>query len=179
VVCHGENGRADTEAARVLDPPPRKFADPVEMARVDDGRMYLAIKVGRSGTAMASWSHLLSPEEIIDVMRYVRTLVPPLPAGMTQTDLDVEVGRRIYSQYCVACHGEKGDGKTQLGRTLAPRPRDFTDSRAMKAIADKDLARAIMEGRPGTAMAPWRGVLNHEDVRRVILYIRARFQKGA
>lgn len=179
VVCHGEDGRADTEAAKVLDPPPRKFADPVEMARVDDGRMYLAIKVGRSGTAMASWAHLLSPEEIIDVMRYVRTLVRPLPAGMTQTDLDVEVGRRIYSQYCVACHGEKGDGKTQLGRTLAPRPRDFTHTRAMKAISDKELARAIMEGRPGTAMAPWRGVLNSEDIRRVILYIRTHFQQGA
>ena len=179
VVCHGEDGRADTEAAKVLHPPPRNFADPVEMARVDDGRMYLAIKVGRSGTAMASWAHLLTPEEIIDVMRYVRTLVRPLPAGMTAADLDLEVGRRIYGQYCLSCHGEKGDGQTQLGRTLDPRPRDFSDSRAMTAIADKDLARGVMDGRPGTAMAPWRGVLNPEDVRRVILYIRARFQKGA
>ncbi len=128
---------------------------------------------------MASWAHLLTPEEIIDVMRYVRTLVRPLPAGMTAADLDLEVGRRIYGQYCLSCHGEKGDGQTQLGRTLDPRPRDFSDSRAMTAIADKDLARGVMDGRPGTAMAPWRGVLNPEDVRRVILYIRARFQKGA
>lgn len=178
VVCHGEDGRADTEAAKVLDPPPRKFADPIEMARVDDGRMYLAIKLGVRGTAMASWEHLLGPAEIIDVMRYIRTLVQPRPAGMTQTDLDLAVGRQIYEKRCAACHGDKGNGQSRLGRNLVPRPRDFTDAQRMAALSDKDLARAITQGRPGTAMAPWRGLLNTEDVRRVILFIRRTFQRA-
>src|SRR5574341_2171661 len=45
--CHGADGRANTEAARIFSPPPRNFADPVEMARLDDGRMYSAIKLDR------------------------------------------------------------------------------------------------------------------------------------
>ncbi len=176
--CHGVDGRADTEAAKVLHPPPRKFADPIEMARVDDGRMYSAIKLGRSGTAMGGHGEVLSPAEIIDVMRYIRTLVRPLPAGMTREQFDVVVGQRIYRQHCVACHGEKGDAQTPLGQSLVPRPRDFTRVQAMAAISDAELGQAIARGRPGTAMAPWRGVLNSEDVRRVILFIRRTFQRA-
>lgn len=176
VVCHGVEGRADTAAAKVLSPPPRKFADPIEMARVDDGRMYSAIKLGRRGTGMASWGMLLSPAEIIDVMRYIRTLVQPLPAGMMLADLDIAVGRQIYGKHCVVCHGEKGNGQTKLGRHLFPHPRDFTNARQMAALSDKDLAQAIARGKPGTAMAPWRGLLNSEDIRRVIYFIRQTFE---
>lgn len=175
--CHGMDGRADTAAAKVLNPAPRHFSDPIEMARLDDGRMYSAIKLGRPGTAMGGRGELLSPAEIIDVMRYIRTLVQPLPAGMTQARLDAMVGEQIYRQHCVLCHGENGDGRTTLGQSLFPHPRDFTRSQEMASRSDKDLARAIARGSPGTAMAPWRGVLNSEDIRRVILFIRQSFQR--
>src|SRR6266508_2663790 len=177
--CHGVEGRADTEPAKVLQPPPRKFADPIEMARLDDGRMYSAIKLGRPGTAMAGRGELLSPAEIIDVMRYIRTLVQPLPAGMSRAGLDALVGERIYRQHCVVCHGEKGDSRTPLGQGLAPRPRDFTTAQEMARISDKEMAESVARGRPGTAMAPWRGVLNSEDTRRVILFIRKTFQAAS
>lgn len=173
--CHGLEGRADTDVARVLHPPPRNFSDPIAMARVDDGRMYMAIYRGRPGTAMGGRGELLAPGEMIDVMRYVRTLVRPLPAGMTGADLDLRVGGQIYHQYCVACHGEKGDGQTALGKHLAPPPRDFTRTAQMASITDSDLGQAIMRGVPGTGMAPWEGVLNKEDVRRVVLFIRRTF----
>ncbi len=177
-VCHGADGRADTEAAKVLHPSPSKFADPIEMARLDDGRMYSAIKLGRPGTAMGGWGELLSPAEIIDLMRYVRTLGQPPPAGMTAAQLDISVGEQIYRQHCMVCHGEKGDAKTSLGQSLVPHPRDFTRTQEMASISDRELAQAIALGRPGTSMAPWRGVLNSEDIRRVILYIRRQFQRA-
>lgn len=175
--CHGKHGDADTEAARVLRPPPRKFSDPIEMARVDDGRLYSAIKLGRSGTAMAGWGERLSPVEIIDLMRYIRTLQQPLPEGMENADVDLIVGERIYQQYCTTCHGPDGTGKTAIGKVLRPPPRDFTNRRAMAALSDEFLADAIIQGRPGTAMASWGGILNQEDVRRVIRYVRKNFQR--
>jgi mono/diheme cytochrome c family protein len=173
--CHGADGRADTGVAKVLDPPPRNFADPIGMARLDDGRVYLAIYRGRPGTAMGGRGELLAPAEIIDVMRYIRTLVQPLPPGMTPAGLDVRVGEQIYRQYCIACHGERGDGRTSLGQQLMPPPRDFTRNSEMASIHDDELARTIMHGIPASAMAPWEGVLNKEDVRRVVLFIRQRF----
>ena len=173
--CHGTDGRADTNTAKVLDPPPRNFTDPVEMARVDDGRMYMAIFRGRPGTAMGGRGEQLAAAEIIDVMRYIRTLVKPLPQGFTASQLDIEVGKRLYSRYCVACHGASGDARTPLAEHLSPPPRDFTDAKAMAAIGDDRLAHSILAGVPGTAMAPWEGVLNKEDARRLVAYLRQRF----
>ena len=175
--CHAADGRADAEAARILNPAPRNFADPIGMARLDDGRLYLAIHRGRPGTAMGGWGELLAPTEIIDVMRYIRTLVGPMPAGMAPAQLDVKVGEQIYRQNCVACHGERGDGDTPVGRQLSPHPRDFTDARQMTSINDVALAQSIAHGVPGTAMASWDGVLNKEDVRRVLLFIRQAFAR--
>jgi high-affinity iron transporter len=97
---------------------------------------------------------------------------------MTAAQLDVSVGEKIYRQHCVVCHGDKGDARTPLGQSLSPHPRDFTRTQEMASISDKELAQAIALGRPGTAMAPWRGVLNSEDIRRVILFIRRTFQRA-
>ena len=124
---------------------------------------------------MGGRGELLAPAEIIDLMRYIRTLVQPLPAGMTSAQLDVRVGEQIYRQHCIACHGEEGNGHTALGQHLAPSPRDFTRISEMASIDDKQLVQSVTHGVPGTAMAPWDGALNKEDVRRVIIFIRQRF----
>jgi mono/diheme cytochrome c family protein len=179
VVCHGDTGRADTEAARMLDPPPTDFTDPVAMARVDDGRMYLAITKGVPGTAMSSWEHAMVPAEVIDIMRYVRTLERSLPAGMSRRDLDLTVGGNIYEEHCIVCHGAEGKGRTLLMQSLGRYPMDFSDTKAMRAVSDDVLRQTILNGRPGTAMAPWQGILNEEDVRRLILFIRRTFQRSS
>jgi mono/diheme cytochrome c family protein len=170
--CHGKDGAANTDVARVLDPPPRVFADPITMARLDDGRMFSAIYRGRPGTAMGGRGELLSPSEIIDVMRYIRTLARPLPDGMTPARLDTVVGEQIYKQNCAGCHGDKGDGQTTIGRQIMPHPRNFTDPDEMANLGDKEIAQAISRGVAGSSMAPWEGVLNKEDIRRVTVYIR-------
>jgi len=176
--CHGADGSANTDVAARLVPPPRNFTDPIAMARVDDGRMYLAIYRGRPGTAMGGHGELLSGPEIIDVMRYIRTLVKPLPAGMTAAHLDARVGEQIYLQYCVSCHGEKGDGRSAVGVHLTPAPRDFTRAAEMAARPDDAMAASITRGVPGTGMAPWDGVLNKEEVRRVLFFIRQTFPRS-
>ena len=177
VLCHGKDGRAQTEAARVLRPRPHDLADPIEMARVDDGRMYSSIKLGRRATGMAGWGELLSPAEIIDLMRYVRTLEQPLPRGMSRAELDIAVGRKIYEDHCAACHGPRGDGQTPLGQSLAPRPPDLARTLSSPAKTDRYLTDIIADGMRGTSMAPWRGILNGEDVRRVIAFMRQGLQR--
>jgi len=44
--CHGKDGQGSAPMARTLQPPPRKLADPVEMARLNDDDIYRAIKQG-------------------------------------------------------------------------------------------------------------------------------------
>lgn len=173
--CHGSDGRAETEVAKVLNPRPRSFGDPIAMARINDGRIYLAIYRGRRGTAMGGMGELLSPSEIIDLMRYVRSLVPPAPVGMTPAKMDAAVGEQIYRQYCVACHGEHGDGQTALGRQLTPPARDFRRWPAAGSAGDNAFVESVARGIDGTSMAPWDGTLSKEDMRRVVAFIRTRF----
>jgi mono/diheme cytochrome c family protein len=124
---------------------------------------------------MGGWRELLAPTEIIDLIRYIRKLPGPLPAGMRPGDLDVLVGKEIYGHYCVGCHGEHGNAETPLGRQLHPHPRNFTSPIEMESKDDQVLTQSIVRGIHGTAMAPWEGVLNKEDVRRVIVFIRQSF----
>lgn len=84
-------------------------------------------------------------------------------------------GARIYRQYCSVCHGDKGNGDSRARGSMRPPPRDFT---APKAAVELDRARmltSVREGRPGTAMSPWKTQLSEEEVAAVVDYIRQRF----
>lgn len=69
----------------------------------------------------------------------------------------------MVEQDCGSCHGLTRQGG--LGVPLTP-----------AALADKpaeSLAAAILDGRPGTPMPPWRGLLNDGDAEWI-----ARMLKG-
>jgi len=174
--CHGKDGQGGTPMARVLQPPPRKLADPVEMARLNDDDIYQAIKQGKSGTAMPVWGRFLNESQIRDVMQYVKSLKQPLPASMTHAEFDLRVGEHIYRQYCIVCHGGKGNGQTHIGQVLPRHPQDFTDVKKMAHLSNRQMAEAIRNGKPNTAMVAWENILNTENIRRVILFIRQMVQ---
>lgn len=56
--CHGDDGGANTEAAKKLDPPPANFLDPERVATVSAHRAFFAISYGVAGTGMTSYRHL-------------------------------------------------------------------------------------------------------------------------
>lgn len=66
--CHGYMGDARTTAAQVLDPKPRDLTAP---PRLDVDKVSAAVRDGRSGTAMPSFSKVLSRAEIKAVAEYV------------------------------------------------------------------------------------------------------------
>jgi high-affinity iron transporter len=58
VACHGVDGRADTERARTLRPPPVSFFDRERLRRISPALAFHAISFGVSGTAMAAFDSL-------------------------------------------------------------------------------------------------------------------------
>lgn len=80
-------------------------------------------------------------------------------------------GRVVYDQHCASCHGETGRGDGRDAVTLSPRPGNLI-SAATSAKSDKDLLHVIAEGKPHTAMRPWKGTLTSEEQRDVLAYIR-------
>jgi high-affinity iron transporter len=61
-VCHGPDGRAHTERAKTLDPPPASFHDPERLALLSPFRVYNALTFGVPGTGMASFDSFTSDE---------------------------------------------------------------------------------------------------------------------
>lgn len=69
--CHGYSGDARTLASTYLDPQPRNFAatDPDALTRE---KMVDAVTRGRAGTAMVSFTSVISADEIGAVVGYIR-----------------------------------------------------------------------------------------------------------
>lgn len=74
----------------------------------------------------------------------------------------IAIGGEWYKSYCVSCHGENGDGQTQIGANLNPPPQDlrqiakrrngvFPDAEISKIIAGKE----NVPGHTTTDMPIW------------------------
>lgn len=86
-------------------------------------------------------------------------------------------GKSIYEEYCMACHGVKGDGKGVAAKGLVPLPRDFTlGVYKFGRVAsgdlphDDDFREIIKNGLHGTAMLPWD--MSDEQIDSVVQYIK-------
>ena len=79
--CHGETGCGDGPLASTLDPKPARHCDGARMNGIEDD--YLVEIITRGGYAlgkspmMAAWEGNLTPQQIQDVVAYIRTLADP------------------------------------------------------------------------------------------------------
>ena len=81
-------------------------------------------------------------------------------------------GRAVYDARCYFCHGYSGDAATVAAAFLTPPPRDFTTAAGLDPAR---LRSAIADGRPGTAMQGFSGVLDADDIDAVAKFIEWRF----
>jgi mono/diheme cytochrome c family protein len=93
-------------------------------------------------------------------------------ASQDVTHADLEMGKRIYQERCKVCHGSKGDGKSFAANALNPPPKNFTSEQSKKQLTQKRMIDSATNGRPRTAMMPWKNVLTKKEIRAVVHYIR-------
>jgi mono/diheme cytochrome c family protein len=72
VMCHGTEGKGDGPAGAMMNPKPSNFTSP-ESKKKPDADLLKTIESGRAGTPMPAWKGQLSPEQMQDVLAYVRT----------------------------------------------------------------------------------------------------------
>ena len=80
--CHGPQGKGDGPAASTMNPRPRDHTDGRYMNALSDAHLTTVISEGGAAVQrsplMPSWKGALTPQQIQDVIAYVRTLaVPP------------------------------------------------------------------------------------------------------
>ena len=79
-------------------------------------------------------------------------------------------GAKLFKNNCEVCHGAEGRGDGPAGQALDPQPRNLAE---LQAVAGDDyLFWRVSEGKPGTSMVAWKGILNEEQVWQVVSFIR-------
>lgn len=98
--------------------------------------------------------------------------VPAEFAGKTNplgADAAVE-GAKVFESNCQACHGPQGNGDGPAGQSLDPKPKNLAE---LQAVANDDfLFWRVSEGKPGTSMVGWKGILKDEQIWQVISFLR-------
>jgi mono/diheme cytochrome c family protein len=79
--------------------------------------------------------------------------------------------KALYQIDCAMCHGDNGNGQTDLAKSMSLNIPDFTNGKAMSAKTDGDLFDIIRNGKD--KMPPEAaGRANDTTVWNLILYIR-------
>ncbi len=71
------------------------------------------------------------------------------------------------------CHGASGKGDGPVGRSLNPKPANFTDKAMMAMHSDEELFKTISNGVKGTAMVGFANSLSVADRWNLVAYIRS------
>jgi len=79
-------------------------------------------------------------------------------------------GGKIFHTNCEMCHGPQGHGDGPAGQSLEPKPRNLAV--LQKIVGDDYLFWRINEGKPGTPMVAWKGILTEDQVWQVVSFIR-------
>jgi mono/diheme cytochrome c family protein len=98
--------------------------------------------------------------------------VPAEYAGLTNplgADAADE-GAQVFRTNCEACHGPQGHGDGPAGQSLNPPPGNL--ARLQTRVGDDYLFWRIHDGKPGTAMVAWKGILTDEQIWQAVSFIR-------
>jgi cytochrome c oxidase cbb3-type subunit 3 len=87
----------------------------------------------------------------------------------------VDIGKEIYKEKCKVCHGERGNVNPFAASVLDPPPRNFTLEKSKQELSKNRMIQSVTEGRPGTAMMPWKDVLTQIEIQSVVNFIRENF----
>ncbi len=162
VACHGPDGLG-TGIAPALNDPDVRAKDLPELKRT--------IVYGNTGTLMAGWSNVLSPEEISAMLTLIQRwdevptgAIPSPDVPIPTTEESIALGGDLFSVNCSRCHGPEGQGKP-IGPSL--NYKSF-----LTETSDIALQQIITLGVPGTAMPAWGDRMTEAQIQAIVGFMR-------
>jgi cytochrome c oxidase cbb3-type subunit 3 len=104
--------------------------------------------------------NILKPNEISAVADYVRSL-----SGLSaEAGADLALGKKVFADNCVVCHGPEGKGNRELG---AP---NLTDKIWLYGPDKETIMQGVTNGRGGV-MPTWSGRLSAPTIKALAVYV--------
>jgi len=147
--CHGKKGEGKKYRENKTGVPALNNPDFQAVASRDF--IEFSVLKGRAGRQMSSWSREISglyeheTQKAIDFVRLWRQKGPDY-GTVKNLSGDLSTGHDIYSQNCVFCHGENGQG----GIAVTLNNQDF-----LTLASNEFIFRTLLVGRSNTAMPAW------------------------
>ena len=190
--CHGLAGDGNGWDGQYLNPTPADFRDMAgkSMTPEAQGEHLAKVTFGIQDTAMPTWGEVLPIEQRWDVIKY---LMASFMQGMPVTAsvysdapvnyltlsqenwiseghvISMTNGLNLYTQYCLTCHGDKGqgDGPGTQGNASGS-PAAFPSN-----LPEPYVFWRIREGVPDSIMPPFEWVLAESEVWDVAAYLES------
>jgi mono/diheme cytochrome c family protein len=96
---------------------------------------------------------------------------PGMKNPVKPTEKSQARAKELYGQECSICHGDNGDGKTDLAKDMGVMPGDWTDPKTLAGKQDGELFNSIRNGK-GKMPPEAEGRAKNDEVWNLILYIR-------
>jgi mono/diheme cytochrome c family protein len=101
---------------------------------------------------------------------------PPSTNPVKPTVASQERAKKLFAIDCAVCHGDNGNGATDLAKSMSVTLLDWTDPKSLAGQSDQDLFDIIRKGKD--KMPPEDASrAKDSEVWNLIIYIRA-FSKG-
>ena len=126
----------------------------VRVANNNDTRLSVMSAFGRDG--------VLKKEEVRAVSNHVRSLAGLEP----EKGADLALGKKIFAEQCVSCHGDAGKGNQELG---AP---NLTDNIWLYGSDIETIYETVYNGRNGV-MPAWAGRLDPVTIKALTVYVHS------
>ncbi len=121
-----------------------------------------------------------SPADVQSIeKRFAQSLGSEARLDLPRAALNPDLGRRVYTANCAACHGQGGLGDGPAAAALKPRPPALASPELMRSTTPELMFRKVTIGVTGTAMPAFGDKLSAEDRWNVVAYLTELRQKGA
>ncbi|MEW6280044.1 MAG: c-type cytochrome [Candidatus Eremiobacterota bacterium] len=184
--CHGFDGRGDGPMAARLSRDhgvrPTDLGNPAFQDSLTDEQLAHIIREGatthRSGF-MPAWGMTLKPEQLQDLVAFVRELKDPDRASPRLFEIQetLDLGRILYGLRCLACHGPEGRGDGPFLKALGRTARNLSDPEWMRRKSDLDLQFPVDQGPehskiPNVKVGWWEAPLQQDELRALLFFLR-------
>lgn len=164
--CHGTEGKQRAPRAALL-------TSKTFLEAASDKMLIETMTKGRPGTAMTAWANVLKPEQMEQVVAYLRTQTKTEPAKLDESPLkgDAGDGAKLFMRSCVQCHNMRG-GHREWGTGILRRP--FLDT-----VSNGYLRYMIRNGKSGTSMQAFAQgplpelTLTKDQIEHVVAFLRS------